>query len=436
MCGIITGALAVSVAHPTTTPLMAVGAKVAVDAVLSFEVKKPNSNAETGDAEVEQLPATEEAGEQATVPEVLEEEVHARLLKEMPDGLPLPNVPRKPNWWEIGWRRLLGRSINDTIWARWFPPEASNYAGVVQTCSKPAGLGEVNDEELNRLDWELEKGFNEALQSEKDFMDGVRVGFLKNMTKLPFNLAGFVLNSREVQDMPEKLESSDVKDEGAYVGGKITADVVTTVLGIIGIVSGVGQMVTGLAGDVGGGALCASGVGIPAGVAVVAGSTTLVVAGAAEVAASASLVYSSVSNFGRDVDELKESKEKKETASPEKGANEAEISGEVTVESDDMSGLNSPSECNISPKQFGKKWGKHKTDYPDLSMDEYKNLIGDVFKNPDKIIHDVNNNEFLYLKGENLLRVTDSGEFVSLYPGTKSGRVLSAIEKGGTIWPK
>ena len=195
------------------------------------------------------------------------------------------------------------------IWARWFPPEPSNYAGGVRPCSEPAGLGEVNDEELNRLDWELEKGFNEALQSEKDFMDGVRVGFLKNMTKLPFNLAGFVLNSREVQDMPDKLESSDVEDEGAYIGGKITADVVTTVLGIIGIVSGIGQVVTGLAGDVGGGALCASGVGIPAGVAVVAGSTTLVVAGAAEVAASASLVYSSVSNFGRDVDELNKAKQ-------------------------------------------------------------------------------------------------------------------------------
>ena len=312
VCGIITGALAVSVAHPTTTPLMAVGAKVAVDAVLGFEVKKPNSNAEAGDAEVEQLPATEETDEQAAVPEVLEENSNAHLLKEMPDGLPLPNVPRKPNWWEIGWRRLLGRSVNDTIWDRWYPPEPSNYAGGVRPCSKPAGLGEVNDEELNRLDWELEKGFNEALQSEKDFMDGVRVGFLKDMTKLPFNLAGFVLNSREVQDMPEKLESSDVEDEGAYVGGKITADVVTTVLGIIGIVSGVGQVVTGLAGDVGGGALCASGVGIPAGVAVVAGSTTLVVAGASEVAASASLVYSSVSNLGRDVDELKKAKQEAE----------------------------------------------------------------------------------------------------------------------------
>ena len=309
VCGIITGALAVSVAHPTTTPLMAVGAKVAVDAVLGFEVKKPNPEANTDGAEVEQLPATEEASEQATVPEVIEEEVHAHLLKEMPDGLPLPNVPRKPNWWEIGWRRLIGRSVNDTIWDRWYPPEPSNYAGVVRPCSEPAGLGEVNDEELNRLDWELEKGFNEALQSEKDFMDGVRVGLLKNMTKLPFNLAGFVLNSREIQDMPDKLESSDVEDEGAYVGGKITADVVTTVLGIIGIVSGVGQVVTGLAGDVGGGALCASGVGIPAGVAVVAGSTTLVVAGAAEVAASASLVYSSVSNLGRDVDELNRSQQ-------------------------------------------------------------------------------------------------------------------------------
>ena len=344
VCGIITGALAVSVAHPTTTPLMAVGAKVAVDAVLSFEVKKPSSNAETDDAEVEQLPATEETDEQATVPEVLEEDSNAHLLKEMPDGLPLPSVPRKPNWWEIGWRRLLGRSINDTIWDRWYPPEASNYAGVVQTCSEPAGLGEVNDEELNRLDWELEKGFDEALQSEKDFMDGVRVGFLKNMTKLPFNLAGFVLNSREVQDMPEKLESSDVEDEGAYVGGKITADVVTSVLGIIGVVSGVGQVVTGLAGDVGGGALCASGVGIPAGVAVVAGSTTLVVAGAAEVAASASLVYSSVSNFGRDVDELNKAKEK---------AEKEKQSSETAREKDNPTGENSDSNSVETPINSG-----------------------------------------------------------------------------------
>ena len=42
----------------------------------------------------------------------------------------------------------------------------------------------------------------------------------------------------------------------------------------------------------------------------------------------------------------------------------------------------------------------------------------------------------MYLKGNNLLRVTNNGEFVSLYPGAESSRVLSAIEKGGTIWPK
>ena len=264
---------------------------------------EPDSEPEAETGQVEETP------KEQTVTEV---ETYRMPQVPLPDELPRPGVPKKPSWWEIGWRRLMGRSVNDTIWDRWCPPEPSNYVGQVRPCGEPAGLGEVNDEELNRLDWELEKGFNEALQSEKDFMDGVRVGFLKNMTKLPFNLAGFVLNSREVQDMPDKLESSDVEDEGAYVGGKITADVVTTVLGIIGIVSGVGQMVTGLAGDVGGGALCASGVGIPAGVAVVAGSTTLVVAGAAEAAASASLVYSSVSNLGGDVDELNKAKEKVE----------------------------------------------------------------------------------------------------------------------------
>ena len=113
---------------------------------------------------------------------------------------------------------------------------------------------------------------------------------------------------------------------------------------------------------------------------------------------------------------------------------DAEETTETGVE--DEGGTNPPSECNISSKQFGKKWGKHKKDYPDLSMDEYKNLIDDVFKSPDKIIQDVENNEFLYLKGNDLLRVTNNGEFVSLYPGAESGKVLSAIEKGGTIWPK
>jgi len=95
-----------------------------------------------------------------------------------------------------------------------------------------------------------------------------------------------------------------------------------------------------------------------------------------------------------------------------------------------------PSECNISSKQFGKKWGKHKTDYSNLGMDEYKDLINDVFQSPEKIIRDVENNEFLYLKGNDLLRLTETGEFVSLYPGAKTGRVISSIENGGLIWQK
>lgn len=66
----------------------------------------------------------------------------------------------------------------------------------------------------------------------------------------------------------------------------------------------------------------------------------------------------------------------------------------------DGGGKETPSEYNISSKQFGKKWGKHKIDYPDLSMEEYRDLIDDVFKNPDKIIRDVDNNEFLYLKDQ------------------------------------
>ena len=44
------------------------------------------------------------------------------------------------------------------------------------------------------------------------------------------------------------------------------------------------------------------------------------------------------------------------------------------------SGLKSPSKYNVSSKLFGKKWGKHKIDYPNLDMDGYKDLINDVFR--------------------------------------------------------
>lgn len=63
-------------------------------------------------------------------------------------------------------------------------------------------------------------------------------------------------------------------------------------------------------------------------------------------------------------------------------------------------------------------------------------MIDDIFKNPEKIVHDVENSEYLYLKGKDLLRVTETGDFISLYPGAETGRVISALENGGLIWPK
>ena len=111
--------------------------------------------------------------------------------------------------------------------------------------------------------------------------------------------------------------------------------------------------------------------------------------------------------------------------------------GTVDLNALRKSGKNSPSDYDISSKQFGKKWGKHKTDYPEMQdMSEYKKLIDDVFRKLDKIIQDIENNEFLYIKGNDLLGLTNEGNFVSLYPGANSGRVLSALEKGGLIWPK
>ena len=38
-------------------------------------------------------------------------------------------------------------------------------------------------------------------------------------------------------------------------------------------------------------------------------------------------------------------------------------------------------------------------------------------------------------KEEDLLRIKENGDFVSLYPSAGSGRVLDAINNGGTIWP-
>ena len=91
---------------------------------------------------------------------------------------------------------------------------------------------------------------------------------------------------------------------------------------------------------------------------------------------------------------------------------------------------------NFDSKQIGKKWGKHKIDYPKMkSYTEYKNYANEIFSKPDQVIYDAINKEYLYIKGNDLLRIGADGEFISLYLGVRSGRVIDAIENGGIVWP-
>lgn len=59
-----------------------------------------------------------------------------------------------------------------------------------------------------------------------------------------------------------------------------------------------------------------------------------------------------------------------------------------------------------------------------------------ILKNPDKITYDSFHEEYYYVKGDDLLSISigKDGEFISLYPGASSGRVISAIEKGELVW--
>lgn len=91
---------------------------------------------------------------------------------------------------------------------------------------------------------------------------------------------------------------------------------------------------------------------------------------------------------------------------------------------------------NFNSKQVGKKFGEHMKDYPDMkSYYEYVDYAKDIFNSPEQIIHDIEKGEFYYIKGSDLLRVKENGDFVSLYPGVSSQRVINAINNGGVIWP-
>ena len=133
---------------------------------------EPDSEPE---AETEQ---TEESPKEQTVTEV---ETYRMPQIPLPDELPWPGVPKKPSWWEIGWRRLMGRSVNDMIWDRWYPPEPSNYAELVCPCKDYVYLGEINEEELNRLNFELrELSSMMADSQDEDSQDEVEVGVAIN----------------------------------------------------------------------------------------------------------------------------------------------------------------------------------------------------------------------------------------------------------------
>ena len=75
----------------------------------------------------------------------------------------------------------MGRSVNDTIWDRWYPPEASNYAELVCPCRDYVYLGEINEEELNRLNFELKELSSMMADSQdEDSQDEVEVGVAIN----------------------------------------------------------------------------------------------------------------------------------------------------------------------------------------------------------------------------------------------------------------
>ena len=102
----------------------------------------------------------------------------------------------------------------------------------------------------------------------------------------------------------------------------------------------------------------------------------------------------------------------------------------------DQGDSSAPDEINYNSKQVGKKYGEHKADYPDMeSYTDYKDLAEEIFNSPDQIILDKVKGEYYYTKGNDLLRIKENGDFVSLYPGSESERVLNAIENGGVIWP-
>lgn len=64
---------------------------------------------------------------------------------------------------------------------------------------------------------------------------------------------------------------------------------------------------------------------------------------------------------------------------------------------------------------------------------EYRNYVEKIFSAPQKIVFDKLYDEYYYILGNDLLRVSKDGKFISLYPGANTDRVLNAIKAGGEL---
>ena len=236
---------------------------------------------------------------------IVSTESYRKAQRELPPSLPYPKRPEEPDWSKIGWEYFENLEVEKVIWGRWFPPNAENYRGILHPCGRFAGLGKVNNTELDRLDEEIRKEFKETCQRAADFGKGVGIGLLRNATELPFNLAGAIVGSSKIQSIPDETELPGVKDNKAYQLGKFASSAIMVGLGVAQVILGVGEIVAAAAEDVGGGALCATGVAAEAGAVLIVSSAAVYASGFAEVGTGVTLAVSGGKNLGGDFDEFR-----------------------------------------------------------------------------------------------------------------------------------
>jgi hypothetical protein len=82
--------------------------------------------------------------------------------------------------------------------------------------------------------------------------------------------------------------------------------------------------------------------------------------------------------------------------------------------------------CPGTDLQFGRKYGRHKKDYPDLDHREYRALADRIHDDPILPRHEYPADSARFpgethiVSGEDLLRLDGDGNFISMYPGATS----------------